>query len=116
MITAYGDGLHKSLQNKITAFFIDTKEIEGDLNVRIEGKVNKFDLPATISIHSDSSTLIEHTLQRVDQSTFKVTYTPLEVGYVNITIKWNGRDILNSPFNAIVTNPGMITEINREFI
>ena len=41
LITAYGDGLHQSLQNKIASFFIDTKEIEGDLNVRIEGKMRK---------------------------------------------------------------------------
>lgn len=38
MITAYGDGLHQSLQHKVASFLIDTKEMEGDLYVRIEGK------------------------------------------------------------------------------
>jgi hypothetical protein len=36
-VTAYGDGLHHGLQNKVATFMIDTKEIEGDLKVRIEG-------------------------------------------------------------------------------
>ena len=56
--------------------------------------------------HSDSNTSIENTLERVDNGVYKVKYTPLEVGYVNITIKWNGTDLLNSPFNVLVINPG----------
>ena len=35
-----------------------------------------------------------------------MTYVPVEVGFVNISIKWNGKDIVNSPFKAAVTNPG----------
>lgn len=52
MITAYGDGLHQSLQHKIAAFFIDTKEMKGDLYVRIEGKRKKYLLsPPPPKIH-----------------------------------------------------------------
>jgi len=36
-VTAYGEGLHHSLQDKLATFMIDTKEMEGDLKVRIEG-------------------------------------------------------------------------------
>ncbi len=40
-VTAYGDGLHHSLQDKLATFMIDTKEMEGDLKVRIEGIIIK---------------------------------------------------------------------------
>ncbi len=50
--------------------------------------------------------MIKNTLERINESLFKVTYIPVEVGCVNISIKWNGKDIINSPFTAIVTNPG----------
>ena len=40
-VTAYGDGLHHSLQDRVANFMIDTKEMEGDLKVRIEGRIFK---------------------------------------------------------------------------
>ena len=45
-------------------------------------------------------------MDRINNSLFKVTYTPNEVGFININVKWNGKNIINSPFKAIVTNPG----------
>jgi hypothetical protein len=39
IITAYGDGLHHALQEKLTTFMIDMKNMAGDLEVRIEGKM-----------------------------------------------------------------------------
>ena len=50
--------------------------------------------------------MIKNTLERTNDSLFKVTYVPVEVGLVNISIKWNGKDIPNSPFKAAVTDPG----------
>ncbi len=52
------------------------------------------------------NSVIKNTLERTHDSVFKVTYVPVEVGIVNISIKWNGKDIVNSPFKAAVTNPG----------
>lgn len=50
--------------------------------------------------------MIKNTLERTGDSLFKVIYVPVEVGTVNISIKWNGKDIANSPFKSTVTNPG----------
>jgi len=52
------------------------------------------------------NSVIKNTLERTHDNLFKVTYVPVEVGFVNISIKWNGKDIVNSPFKAAVTNPG----------
>ncbi|UJR31815.1 hypothetical protein I4U23_019292 [Adineta vaga] len=89
MVTAYGDGIHHALHEKPASFIIDTQEMHGDLKVRIEGP----------------NSVIKNTLERTNDNLFKVTYVPVEVGFVNISIKWNGRDIVNSPFKAAVTNP-----------
>lgn len=56
--------------------------------------------------HSGPNSVIKNTLERTNDSLFKVTYVPVEVGLVNISIKWNGKDIPNSPFKAAVTDPG----------
>lgn len=53
------------------------------------------------------NSVIKNTLERTNDNLFKVTYVPVEVGFVNISIKWNGKDIVNSPFKAAVTNPGI---------
>jgi filamin len=90
VITAYGDGLHHGLYDKLTTFMIDTKNMQGDLKIRIE----------------NSNSIIKNTLEKINESLYKVTYIPIEVGVVNINIKWNGKDIINSPFKAIITNPG----------
>lgn len=37
-INVYGDGLERALQDKLAVFMIDTKDLKGDLTVRIEGK------------------------------------------------------------------------------
>jgi hypothetical protein len=51
--------------------------------------------------------VIQNSLERINNSVFKVTYTPIEIGYMNISIKWNGKDIINSPFTVMVANPGI---------
>jgi filamin len=43
----------------------------------------------------------------------KVIYQPVEVGFLNIVVKWNGKHIVNSPFKAIVTNPGSSVRSKR---
>ncbi len=42
IITAYGDGIHHALHEKETTFMIDTKDIQGDLKVRVDGKACNF--------------------------------------------------------------------------
>ena len=90
LVTASGDGIHHALHEKPATFTINTQDMQGDLKVRIEGP----------------NSVIKNTLERTQDSLFKVTYVPVEVGFVNISIKWNGKDIVNSPFKAAVTNPG----------
>jgi hypothetical protein len=108
-VTAYGDGLHHSLQDKLATFMIDTKEMEGDLKVRIEGRIFKItNKKFKCSIFQlGSNSVIQNSLERVSNSGFKVTYTPNEVGHMKISIKWNGKDIINSPFTVMVANPGI---------
>lgn len=40
MVTAYGDGIHHALHEKLATFMIDTQDMQGDLKVRIEGMKN----------------------------------------------------------------------------
>lgn len=39
VVTAYGDGIHHALHEKPATFMIDTQDMQGDLKVRIEGKI-----------------------------------------------------------------------------
>ena len=41
VVTAYGDGIHHALHEKPATFMIDTQDMQGDLKVRIEGKIKR---------------------------------------------------------------------------
>lgn len=90
IVTAYGDGLNSGLYEKATTFMIDTKDMEGDLQIRIE----------------NSKSSIQNIVEKMTDNLYKVTYIPNEIGFVNISIKWNGKDIVNSPFKANIINLG----------
>ncbi|CAF1050339.1 unnamed protein product [Adineta ricciae] len=92
MITAYGDGIHHAIQEKETTFMINTNEMQGDLQVYMEGP----------------NSIIHPTVDRISNNLIKILYQPVEVGFLNINIKWNGKHIVNSPFKALVTNPDRI--------
>ncbi|CAF0927406.1 unnamed protein product, partial [Didymodactylos carnosus] len=87
-VTVHGEGLYHAQEDRPANFFIDTKDMQGDLKVRIEGP----------------NSVIKNTLERTNDDLFKVTYIPVEVGFHNISIKWNGKDIDGSPLKAAVTN------------
>lgn len=89
-VSIYGDGLQHGVQDQISVFLIDTKDLTGDLSIRIEGL----------------NSMIKYHLERINASLMKVSYIPHEVGLIRINIQWNGKDILASPFTSIVTNPG----------
>ncbi|CAM4955218.1 unnamed protein product [Rotaria socialis] len=89
IVTAYGDGIHHASHEQEATFMIDTKDMQGDLKVHIEG----------------SNSVIKNMLDRINDRLYKVTYRPVQVGFINISVKWNEKDILNSPFTANVTNP-----------
>lgn len=38
MVTAYGDGIHHAVTEKEVTFMIDTKDMQGDLKVAVDGK------------------------------------------------------------------------------
>lgn len=40
-INVYGDGLERALQDKLSVFMIDTKDLAGDLTIQIEGESNE---------------------------------------------------------------------------
>ncbi|CAF0887782.1 unnamed protein product [Adineta steineri] len=92
MVTAYGNGIHHALHETETTFMIDTKELLGDLKVYMEGP----------------NSIIHPTMDRINNSLVKIIYKPVDVGFLNILVKWNGKDIINSPFKALVTNPERI--------
>ncbi len=41
LVTAYGDGIHHGLHEKLATFMIDTQDMQGDLKVRIEGMLKQ---------------------------------------------------------------------------
>lgn len=52
-------------------------------------------------------------MDRISHHLAKVIYQPVEVGFLNIFVKWSGKHIINSPFKAIVTNPGLTFAVNK---
>ena len=101
-ITAYGEGLHYSVYEKPARFMIDTDDMQGDLKVRIE-YVSKL----------GPNSIVKSNLDRIDKHLCQVTYQPTDVGLIKISILWNGKDIPNSPFTAVVTNPGLCLKRNK---
>lgn len=53
-----------------------------------------------------ANSVIKHVIDRMNHRLFRITYTPVEIGFIHISIKWNGKDINHSPFKVTVTNPG----------
>lgn len=41
IVAAYGDGIHHALHEKLATFMLDTQDMQGDLKVRIEGKIKR---------------------------------------------------------------------------
>ena len=105
-INAYGDGLERALQDKLAVFMIDTKDLKGDLIVRIEGETEQIENFPNFKFISGLNSVIKHNLERINDSLLKVSYIPHEVGLIKINILWNGKEIFNSPFTSTVTNPG----------
>lgn len=93
--TASGDGLIKGIENRPASFDINANGQRGDLNVRIEGP----------------NTIARCDVQRDAAGLYKVTYTPVEVGYFTATICWNSRPIPGSPFRIKVCNPDKLTVV-----
>jgi len=95
LASAYGDGLLKGIENQLSCFFVDGKGRPGELSVDIEGP----------------NSLAKCNIERDQDSKYKVTYTPIEVGPYIITINWNAREIHGSPYKANIIGPERLTII-----
>jgi filamin len=87
--TARGDGLHHGVEDKLTIFYVDAQDMQGTLDVKIEGPQHFTKL----------------TVDKQPDGLHIVKYTPVEVGMFKIFVKWNNRDIPGSPFASYVVNP-----------
>lgn len=50
-------------------------------------------------------------IARENAGTFRVNFTPLEVGIFDVRVLWNGRDIHGSPFHPKIINPRKVRVI-----
>ena len=87
--SARGDGLHHGIEDKVASFYVDAQGLNGTLEVKIEGPQH----------------FTKNHIERLNDGTYMVKYTPVEVGLYKIFIKWNNRDIPGSPFLSYVVNP-----------
>lgn len=91
--TAHGDGLHHGLEDKPAYFYVDAQGMPaGALEVNIEGPQH----------------FTKNQIERQSDGSYIVKYTPVEVGLFKIFVKWNGREIPNSPFVSYVVNPDKV--------
>ena len=84
-----GEGLHHGIEDKPAYFYIDPQGMKGSIEVNIEGPQH----------------YTKNQVERQQDGTYLVKYTPVEVGLFKIFVKWNNRDVPNSPFVSYVINP-----------
>jgi filamin len=87
--SAHGDGLHHGLEDRPASFYIDSQGLSGTLDVKIEGPQH----------------FTKNQIEKQNDGSYLVKYTPVEVGQFKIFVKWNNREIPGSPFISYVVNP-----------
>ena len=90
--TARGEGLHRGIEDKLTSFYVDAQGLNGTLEVQIEGPQN----------------YTKNYIERLNDGSYMVKYTPVEVGLYRAFIRWNGREIPGSPYLSYVVNPNKV--------
>lgn len=86
---AHGSGLHHAVEDRPAAFYLDSQNMCGKLEVQIEGPQQ----------------FTKNQIERQSDGSHLIKYTPVEVGLFKIFVKWNSRDIPGSPFISYVVNP-----------
>ena len=90
MVTAKGDGLKKVVTGNVAAFTVDTKGLDGDLDIRVSGP-DGGQIPARII--------------RMKNALHRAEYKPERVGSYNITVLHQGSPIATSPFYVEASDP-----------
>lgn len=93
LVNADGDGLFRAFEDQVASFYVETGGQRGDLVVQVEG-------PNSIS---------KCNIDQEAGGRYKVSYTPVEVGTFNVHVRWNGQEIVGSPFHPRVVNPRKVT-------
>ena len=90
MVTAKGDGLKKVVTGNMAAFTVDTKGLDGDLDIRVTGP-DGGQIPSRII--------------RMKNALHRAEYKPEKVGSYNITVLHQGSPIATSPFYVEASDP-----------
>ena len=94
MVTAKGEGLNKVVTGKSATFTVDTKGLDGDLDIRVTGP-DGGQIPAR--------------LVRMKNGLHRAEYKPDKVGSYNITVLHHGSPIATSPFIVQASDPRKVT-------
>lgn len=94
MVTAKGEGLKKVVTGGFASFMVDTKGMDGELDVRVNGP-DGIEVPASIV--------------RMKNGLHRAQYKPEKVGPYSITVLHNGTPIATSPFVVESCDPRLVT-------
>ncbi|XP_059352458.1 filamin-B-like isoform X4 [Daphnia carinata] len=92
---AHGEGLLHGIEGVPSQFSIDARGLAGEPTVQIDGP----------------DSVCKCQIIRENTGTFRVNFTPLEVGIFDVRVLWNGRDIHGSPFHPKIINPRKVRVI-----
>ncbi|XP_047736004.1 filamin-A [Hyalella azteca] len=93
MVTAKGEGLKKIVTGSFASFTVDTKGLEGDLDIRVDG-------PDGLEVPSS--------LVRLKNGLHRAEYKPEKVGPYSVTILHHGSPIATSPFVVEASDPRLV--------
>ncbi|ESO03706.1 hypothetical protein HELRODRAFT_173407 [Helobdella robusta] len=82
IVIAEGEGLVKGLEDHVTSFYVDSRGQKGELKVQVDGP----------------NSIAKCNITEEFDGRYLVSYIPVEPGFFNIIVKWNGREIEGSPF------------------
>ena len=95
----FGNGLYYGIKNDSTAFYVYApKYLDGNLNIEIADAKNNS---------------IKANIQKLTETLYEIKYLPIEVGLLNIIIKYNESEVPNSPYRVRILKPNKVRLLNE---
>ncbi len=96
----FGNGLYYGVENDPTAFYVYApRYLDGNLSIEIiDAKKNN----------------IKANIEKLTETLYEIKYLPIEIGILNIVIKYNEVEVPNSPYQVRILKPNKVKLLDEK--